>query len=71
MNWDAVAAIAELLSAIGVIGSLIYVASQVRERTVASKVESKLRRGFFSGVSKIYRHFGLTENRNSFKHISY
>ena len=43
MNWDAVGAIAELLGAIGVIGSLIYVASQVRASTVASKVESKLR----------------------------
>jgi len=42
MNWDAVGAIAELLGAIGVIGSLIYVASQVRASTVASKVESKL-----------------------------
>ena len=43
MNWDSVGAIAELLGAIGVIGSLIYVASQVRASTVASKVESKLR----------------------------
>ena len=43
MNWDAVGAIAELLGAIGVMGSLIYVASQVRASTVASKVESKLR----------------------------
>ncbi len=29
MNWDSLAAIAELLAAIGVIGSLIYVARQV------------------------------------------
>jgi hypothetical protein len=43
MIWDAVGAIAELLGAIGIIGSLIYVASQVRASTVASKVESKLR----------------------------
>ncbi len=29
MNWDAVGAIAELLAAIGVIGSLIYLAKQI------------------------------------------
>ena len=30
MNWDAVAAIAELLAALGVIGSLVYLGGQVR-----------------------------------------
>jgi hypothetical protein len=30
MNWDAIAAIAELLGALGVIGSLVYLAGQVR-----------------------------------------
>ena len=30
MNWDAIAAIAELLAALGVIGSLVYLAGQVR-----------------------------------------
>jgi len=43
MNWDAIGAVAELLGAIGVIGSLIYVATQVRASTLASRVESKLR----------------------------
>ncbi len=43
MNWDAIGAIAELLGAGGVIGSLLYVASQVRASTTASRVESKLR----------------------------
>lgn len=43
MNWDAIGALAELLGAAGVIGSLIYVARQVRAGTVASRVESKLR----------------------------
>jgi hypothetical protein len=43
MNWDAIGAIAELLGALGVIGSLVYVALQVRSSTRASKVESKLR----------------------------
>ncbi len=31
MNWDAVGAIAELLGAVGVIGSLVYLATQVRQ----------------------------------------
>jgi hypothetical protein len=43
MNWEVVAAIAELLGAIGVIGSLIYVASQVKAGARASRIESKLR----------------------------
>ena len=30
MNWDAIAAMAELLAALGVIGSLVYLAGQVR-----------------------------------------
>ena len=30
MNWDATAAIAEILAALGVIGSLVYLAGQVR-----------------------------------------
>ena len=33
MNWDAIAAVAELLGAIGVIASLFYVASQIRRMT--------------------------------------
>jgi hypothetical protein len=31
MNWDAIGAIAELLGAIGVIASLVYLATQVRQ----------------------------------------
>ena len=34
MNWDALAAIAELLGAIGVLTSLIYLAVQIRQNTV-------------------------------------
>ncbi len=33
MNWDAVGAIAELLGAIGVIISLVYLAAQIRQNT--------------------------------------
>ena len=30
MNWDAIGAIAELLGAVGVIASLVYLAGQIR-----------------------------------------
>ena len=43
MNWDAIGALAELLAAIGVIGSLIYLGSQVKASTSASEVEAKLK----------------------------
>jgi len=33
MNWNAVAAIAELLAAVGVLASLLYLASQVKQNT--------------------------------------
>ncbi len=33
MNWDAIGAIAELLGAIGVIASLVYLATQIRQNT--------------------------------------
>lgn len=42
MNWDAIGAIAELVGAVGVVASLIYVATQVRHSTRASAVEAKL-----------------------------
>ena len=42
MNWEAIGAIAELLGAIGVIGSLVYVGNQVRASNVASSVAAKL-----------------------------
>ncbi len=31
MNWDAIGAIAELLGAVGVIASLVYLATQIRD----------------------------------------
>ena len=42
MNWDAIGAISETLGALGVIASLIYLASQLRSNAVASAVEAKL-----------------------------
>ena len=35
MNWDAIGAVAELIGAIGVIASLVYLASQIRQNTRA------------------------------------
>lgn len=42
MNWDAIGAIAELVGALGVIASVLYLAGQVRASTRASAVEAKL-----------------------------
>lgn len=33
MNWDAIGAIGELVGGIAVIGTLIYLASQIRQNT--------------------------------------
>lgn len=43
MNWDAIGAIAELLGAIGVIGSLVYLTTQLKASTQASHIEAKFR----------------------------
>lgn len=42
MNWDAIGAVAESIAALGVIASLLYLASQVRASTRAAAVTSKL-----------------------------
>ena len=42
MNWDAIGAIAELVGAVGVVASLLYVATQVRTSNRASAVQAKL-----------------------------
>ena len=42
MDWDAIGAMAESAGALGVIASLIYVATQIRHSTRASAVEAKL-----------------------------
>jgi hypothetical protein len=40
MNWEATGAIAELLGAIGVIASLIYLATQMRQNTRATRAST-------------------------------
>jgi len=42
MNWDAIGAVAELVGAVGVIASLLYLAGQVRANTLAAAVSAKL-----------------------------
>lgn len=39
MNWDAIGAIAELLGALGVILSLLYLAAQIRTNTESSRAQ--------------------------------
>ena len=42
MNWDAIGATGEVLGAVGVIVTLLYLSLQVKASTQASRVESKL-----------------------------
>lgn len=42
MNWEAIAAIGQVLGALGVIASLLYLATQVRQNNRASAVAAKL-----------------------------
>ncbi len=42
MSWEAFGAVAEAIGALGVIASLLYLATQVRASTRASAIESKL-----------------------------
>lgn len=41
MNWDAIGAIAELLGAVAVIGSIFYLAFQIRQNTVSNRITAK------------------------------
>ena len=40
MEWDALGAVAELMGAIGVIASLIYVGGQIKQNTRATRATS-------------------------------
>jgi len=54
VNWSAVGAIAELAGAIGVIGSLVYLANQIRSNTRAVKVAA------YQQNSTAYREINLS-----------
>jgi hypothetical protein len=48
MDWDAVGAIAESLSAIGLIATLVYLAVQVRHSKYATEAYTRQMRGSWS-----------------------
>ncbi len=53
MNWDAIGAIAELLGAVGVIASLVYLATQIRQsRTQMGQNTTALRASSQQAVSE-------------------
>lgn len=59
MNWDAIAAIAELTAAVGVIASLVYLATQIRHSRQqmvqnTKAVESQVAWAHASAVREIY-----------------
>ena len=58
MNWDAIGAIGEIIGAAGVIGTLLYLAIQVRASTAATETENR------SAIANGYRAI-LTLNFDS------
>jgi hypothetical protein len=60
MNWDAIGAIAELLGAIGVIASLVYLGRQIRDGQRALRASSyqQFRQDIFQTMNR-----GMTEPR--------
>ena len=42
MNWDAISAIADVLGIIGLIGTLVYFAKQIRQNTASIKANTEL-----------------------------
>ena len=63
MSWEAVGAIAELLGAGGVIASLVYLATQIRSSTAATKSASgeAAARAFREILAPIYSNRDLTK----------
>ena len=55
MNWDAIGAIAERLGAIGVVVSLLYLATQIRQNT------KSVRAAAFFGVTGLSLRFLRTQ----------
>ena len=52
MNWDAIGAAAELAGALGVIGSLVYLAVQIRQNS--DLVRITLHENYVSGIRGIF-----------------
>ena len=66
MNWDALGAIGELLGAIVVVVSVVYLASQVRQNTAASRAEAL--RSFSIEVSRQFEDMGCDERMSAIWH---
>ena len=58
MNWDAIGAIAELVGAVAVVATLVYLATQIRNSNLAARVASR------QEMARQYSDFadGLIEN---------
>ena len=53
MNWDAIAAVADILAALGVIITLLYLAKQIKEQNTESQLSAarELARDWAGGLS--------------------
>ncbi len=67
MNWDAIGAIAELLGAIGVIASLVYLAVQIRhgQRAVRASTYQQYRQGNHQAINSALTVPGLASTVSS------
>ena len=61
MNWDAISAIAELLGALAVIVTLIYLAVQLRQQNTVTKAQIEQQRA--DSVIQLATVLSITENR--------
>ena len=61
MNWDAISAIAELLGALAVIVTLIYLAVQLRQQNTVTKAQIEQQRA--DSVIQLAAVLSVTENR--------
>ena len=75
MNWDAMAAMAEIAAAIGVIASFVYVGTQVRRSTAQSRLENWSNMvdrliGVHIQASNIEKAELIAKGRNGYKDLS-
>jgi len=61
MNWDAIGAITELLGAIGVISSLVYLAAQIRDgrHALRASTYSEIFQGVHEAINSVLHVPGL------------
>lgn len=63
MNWSAIGAVAELIAAIGVILSLIYLALQIRNNTKMTRLA--IRESYISGHNRLFER--ILENPDVYR----